>query len=105
MWVRAGSFFVKPDQTMNLRTVYNQEAVPKVRAQPGNLACLLLEPSERDDSPFLVITIWADRAAAEAYEASGAAAEVVSLVRGFFAGPPTLRSYESATVSGLPGIG
>ena len=102
MWVRVGSFFVKPDQATNLRTVYNQQAVPKVRAQPGNLACLLLEPSEQGESPFMVMTIWTDRAAAEAYEASGAAAEVVSLVRAFFAGLPTLQSYESSTISGLP---
>jgi hypothetical protein len=40
--------------------------------------------------------------AAEAYESSGAAAEVVALVRAFFAGPPTLRSYESSSLAGLP---
>jgi len=102
MWVRVGSFLVKPDQVANLRTTYNQQAVPKVRAQAGNLACLLLEPAVEDE-PFLVMTVWNDRAAAEAYESSGAAAEVVSLVRAFFAGPPTLRSYQSASLLGLPG--
>jgi quinol monooxygenase YgiN len=101
MWVRVGSFLVKPDQVANLRKTYNQQAVPKVRAHPGNLGCLLLEPNVEGD-PFLVMTIWADRAAAESYESSGAAAEVVSLVRTFFAAPPTLRSYESASVLGLP---
>jgi quinol monooxygenase YgiN len=104
MWVRIGSFPVKPDQVASLRATYNEEAVPKVRAHPGNLGCLLLEPTTGDE-PFVVMTIWEDRAAAEKYESSGAAAEVVSLVRGFFAGPPTLRSYESASVSGLPGAG
>jgi quinol monooxygenase YgiN len=102
VWVRIGSFPVKPDQVANLRTTYNDVAVPKVRAFPGNLGCLLLEPAAPDDL-FVVMTIWEDRAAAEAYESSGAAAEVVSLVRGFFAGPPSLRSYESASVAGLPG--
>jgi quinol monooxygenase YgiN len=101
MWVRVGSFAVKPDQVGNLRSTYNEQAVPKVRAYPGNLGCLLLEPTGEGE-PFVVITVWADRAAAEKYESSGAAAEVVALVRGFFAGPPTLRSYESASVGGLP---
>ncbi len=101
MWVRVGAFSVKPEQVANLRTTYNEQAVPRVRAYPGNLGCLLLEPSAENE-PFLVMTIWADRAAAEAYESSGAAAEVVSLVRGFFAGPPTLRTYESASHLGLP---
>ena len=100
MWVRVGSFLVKPDQVANLRRTYNTEAVPKVRAQPGNLGCMLLEP-DVEGEPFLVMTVWKDRAAAERYESSGAASEVVSLVRAFFAGPPTLRSYESASVLGL----
>jgi quinol monooxygenase YgiN len=101
MWVRIGSFPVKPDQVMNLRATYNDRAVPKVRAYPGNLGCLLLEPNDENE-PFMVMTIWESRAAAEAYEASGAAAEVVSLVRAFFAGPPTLRSYQSTSLPGLP---
>jgi heme-degrading monooxygenase HmoA len=101
MWVRVGSFLIKPGQAMNLRATYNERAVPKVRAQPGNLACLLLEPTF-DGEPFLVMTVWNDRSAADAYESSGAAAEVVSLVREFFAGPPTLRSYESSSSAGFP---
>jgi len=101
MWVRMGSFLVKPGAHEALRSAYNQQAVPKVRAQTGNLACLLLEP-ESPDEPFVVITVWRDRAAAEAYEASGAAAEVVGLVRAYFAGPPTLRSYASSSLAGLP---
>jgi quinol monooxygenase YgiN len=100
MWVRVGSFLVKPDQAANLRSTYNEQAIPKVRAYPGNVGCLLLEPTAAGE-PFLVMTLWHDRAAAEAYEASGAAAEVVSLVRAFFAGPPTLRSYESSSLLGL----
>ncbi len=102
MWVRIGSFPVKTDHVVNLRNTYNHVAVPKVRASPGNRGCLLLEPTARDE-PFIVMTIWEDRAAAETYESSGAAAEVVSLVRAYFAGPPTLHSYESHSLAGLPG--
>ena len=101
MWVRVGSFLVKPGEAANLRKTYNDQAVPKVRANPGNVGCLLLEPTTEGE-PFLVMTVWTDRAAAERYEASGAATEVVSLVRAFFAGPPTLRSYESASILGIP---
>jgi quinol monooxygenase YgiN len=100
MWIRMGSFAVKPGQQLALRAIYNDRAVPKVRACAGNLACLLLEPATESE-PFLAITIWENRAAAESYEASGSAGEVVALVREYFAGPPTLRSYESASGSGL----
>ena len=99
--VRIGSFPVKADQVAPLRNTYNQIAVPKVRASPGNLGCLLLEPTVGDEA-FIVMTIWEDREAAERYESSGAAAEVVSIVRAYFAGPPSLRSYESDSVAGLP---
>ena len=93
MWVRVGSFAVKPGQAAALAETYNGVAVPKVRACAGSVGCLLIEPVA-PDTLFTVITIWQTRAAAEAYEASGTAAEVVGLVKGFFAGPPTLRAYE-----------
>lgn len=102
MWIRMGSFAVKEGSETALRTTYNDEAVPRVRAQPGNVGCLLLEPASAGE-PYVVLTLWRDRAAADAYEASGAAGEVVGLVRGFFAGPPALRSYQSASEAGLPG--
>jgi heme-degrading monooxygenase HmoA len=102
MWIRLGSFSVKPGAEAALRTAYNERAVPRVRAESGNLGCLLLEPTSAGE-PHLVMTLWRDRAAAEAYEASGTAGEVVALVRTYFAGPPTLRSFESASDAGLPG--
>ena len=101
MWVRMGSFSVKPGAAETLRNTYNEQAVPMVRSQPGNLGCVLLEP-ESPAEEHVVLTLWRDRAAAEAYESSGAAAEVVALVRAHFAGPPTLRSYSSSSERGLP---
>ena len=102
MWIRIGSFPVKPGSEADLRRIYNGQAVPTVRACAGNVACLLLEPVTPGEK-FAAITIWETRAAGEAYDNSGSAAAVVGLVKGFFAGPPTLQSYESATVGGLPG--
>lgn len=100
MWVRMGTFRVKPGMAATLAATYNERAVPKVRAVPGNLGCLLLEPKTSDDD-FVVLTIWRDQAAAEAYESSGGAAEVVALVRDCFAGPPSLSSYVSGSHAGL----
>jgi heme-degrading monooxygenase HmoA len=101
MWIRMGSFAVKAAEVERLKQTYNGVAVPKVRSCPGNLACLLLEPANAGE-PFSAITIWETRAAAEAYEASGSAGEVVALVRDCFAGPPTLTSYSSQSNAGLP---
>jgi len=101
MWIRIGSFAVKPSEVERLKRTYNGVAVPKVRACDGNLACLLLEPAVAGEA-FRVITIWETRAAADAYEASGSAAEIVSLVRDCFAGPPVLESYQCESRGGLP---
>jgi heme-degrading monooxygenase HmoA len=101
MWVRMGTFRVKEGMVDTLVATYNQRAVPKVRGVPGNLGCLLLEPSASDEA-FVVMTLWKDRTAAEAYESSGEAAEVVALVRDCFAGRPNLRSYASTSYAGFP---
>lgn len=100
MWIRMGTFRAKPELVETLVTTYNERAVPKVRAVPGNLGCMLLEPSVSGED-FVVLTVWQDQAAAERYESSGEAAEVVALVRHCFAGPPTLRSYSSGSRAGL----
>jgi len=100
MWIRVGSFQAKPGEVALLKSTYDERAVPKVRATPGNLACLLLAPVAEGD-PFMAITIWETKAAAEQYESSGAAKEVVAMVREFFAGPPRLASYESDSTAGL----
>jgi heme-degrading monooxygenase HmoA len=101
MWIRLGSFTVRPGQEAQLCATYNSQAVPRVRTSPGNLACLLLEPATATDGNFLACTVWATRADAEAYDSSGTAAQVVGLVRQYFAGPPVLTSYVSESRGGL----
>ena len=91
------SFRIQAGEAANLRSTYNQQAIPKVRGVAGNRGCLLLEPADAGDE-FIVMTLWQDRAAADAYESSGAAAEVVALVKRFFAGPPALRSFSSESL-------
>lgn len=97
MFVRLGSFEVVPGKLDELRAVYNRDCVPVVKAAAGNVDVYLLEPAEGTGPivPYTILacTIWATEEAAVAYDASGTAKEVVSKVRHFFAGPPTLRSY------------
>jgi heme-degrading monooxygenase HmoA len=102
MWVRLGTFRVKAGQAEALRIAYNTRAVRKVRSVAGNLGCLLLEPSTAEDGDFIACTLWASRSDAEAYESSGAAQEVVAMVRQYFSGPPSLKAYLSESLAGLP---
>jgi heme-degrading monooxygenase HmoA len=91
MFVRLGSFAVKPGELETLRATYNSVCVPLVRAAPGNVDCFLLEPVAPGE--ILACTMWQDEADAVRYEASGTAQEVVAKVRQHFAGPPKLAAY------------
>jgi heme-degrading monooxygenase HmoA len=92
MFVRLGSFAVKPGELVALRTTYNERCVPLVRAAAGNVDCFLLEPVTADQN-VVACTMWRTEEDALRYEASGAAQEVVAQVRGHFAGPPRLDTY------------
>jgi heme-degrading monooxygenase HmoA len=92
MFVRVGTFQIKPGTLDALRQRYYTECVPLVRAAAGSVDCMVLEPVD-EHAPLAVCTVWETEADAVAYESSGSAAEVVGRVREFFAGPPELRSY------------
>jgi heme-degrading monooxygenase HmoA len=91
MFVRLGTFAVKPGELETLRTTYEGACVPVVRAEPGNVDCFLLEPVGGGD--VVACTMWRTEEDAVRYEASGTAQEVVAKVRQLFAGPPTLAAY------------
>jgi len=92
MFVRLGSFAVKPGALSALRSIYYDDCAPLVRSQPGNVDCFLLENVTAEDA-IIACTMWRAEEDARLYEASGAAADVVAKVRSFFAGPPALASF------------
>ncbi|MEO6419178.1 MAG: antibiotic biosynthesis monooxygenase family protein [Polyangiaceae bacterium] len=92
MFVRLGSFEIKPGALEALRSTYNEACVPLVRAAEGNVDCFLLEPVD-GASAIIACTMWKTEADATRYESSGTAQEIVAKVREHFAGPPKLGSY------------
>lgn len=99
-FVRIGKFTAKPELITDLRTIYEHEAIPKIRETQGNISAVLLE-QHNAVGEFLAVTVWESRAAAEAYDVGGHAAAMVAKVRHTFAGVPTLTTYEAY---GLPPI-
>jgi heme-degrading monooxygenase HmoA len=91
MFVRLGSFAVKPGELETLREKYNEICAPLVRAAAGNVDCFLLEPVAPGDT--IACTMWRTEEDAVQYESSGTAQEVVAKVRQYFAGPPKLDAY------------
>jgi len=93
-FVRVGQFKARPELVETLRTTYERDAIPKIRAAPGNVSAVLLHQHQAPDE-FLAITIWRTRADADAYDASGQAAAMVATIRHAFAGPPVLTTYDA----------
>ena len=92
VYVRVGTFRIKPGTLDEFRQRYYAECAPLVKSARGSVDCMVLEPVDHE-TPLAVCTVWETEDDATAYEASGAAAEVVGRVREFFAGPPQLCSY------------
>jgi heme-degrading monooxygenase HmoA len=97
-FVRIGQFTAKRELISELRTTYADEAIPIIRAAPGNISAVLLQQHRADDE-FLAITVWRTQLDAEAYESSGQAQQIVAKVRHTFASAPTLQTYDAY---GLP---
>jgi heme-degrading monooxygenase HmoA len=94
MFVRMGSFAVKPGELETLRKTYNESCAPVVRAEEGNVDCFLLEPVDsKAGGNIVACTMWRTEADAVRYESSGKAQDIVAKVRQHFAGAPSLLAY------------
>ncbi|HEY6038135.1 MAG TPA: antibiotic biosynthesis monooxygenase [Kofleriaceae bacterium] len=93
-YVRIGQFTALTDRIAELRETYEREAIPAIRAAPGNLSAVLLQQHQASDQ-FLAITVWASEADAVTYDKSGHAARTVAKVRHTFASAPVLTTYDA----------
>ena len=81
-----------PDKAQDAKKIYNEEVVPVVRKQKGNIDCKLLEPADQTDD-YISITTWETKADADAYHTSGVYKELVSKVKRDFSKEPVLKIY------------
>ena len=95
MFVRMAQFQLDPERASAAIRQYVTQGVPRVKACVGNLDCYLLEPVVEGEA-FMACTLWASEADAKAYEVSGLAQEVASLLRVAFVGAPVLKTYRGA---------
>jgi quinol monooxygenase YgiN len=93
-FVRIGQFTAKLENVAELRATYEHEAIPSIRAAPGNISAVLLQQHQAT-AEFLAITVWATEADAIAFDQSGHAAASVAKVRHTFASVPVLRTYDA----------
>ena len=90
MVVRLTHFNVSADQSEDVKKIYNQEVVPELKKQQGHVNVMLLEPM--DSTEYISMTVWQNKADADAYESSGKYKELVGKITGLI-GKPDLKSY------------
>ena len=93
MWIRLIEVKIQPDKLDEARKIYNEEIMPTVKTQKGNVDMFLMESMDREGE-MVSFTSWDSKEDGDAYEASGTYVEMVNKVKHTFAGMPTLWSYE-----------
>lgn len=97
MIVRLTFLSFLPQNLAQAKKLYNEQVVPVVRKQKGNLDCRLLEPKEKTDD-YISMTTWATQEDADAYHQSGTYRELVEKVRKDFAKDPVLKVYTTESI-------
>ena len=97
MHARLTTVSMQPDKVAEMTQIYQNSVMPVISSQPGLKAVyLLVDPSTGNGQS---LTIWDSEADGLAYERSGTYQAQVDKVRAYFAGPPSLKTYEVAAQS------
>ena len=86
-----------PERLQEAKRIYNEEIVPVIKRQKGNIDCKLLEPENKTDD-YISMTIWETKADADEYESSGTYKELVNKLRKDFSKAPVLKVYSAENV-------
>jgi heme-degrading monooxygenase HmoA len=86
-----------PQNLEHAKRLYQEEVVPVVRKQRGNIDCRMLEPFDENDD-YISMTTWETKADADAYNSSGVYMALVDKVRQDFAKDPVLKLYKSESI-------
>jgi len=97
MIVRLTFLSFLPQNLVQAKRVYEEDVVPVVRRQRGNIDCRLLEPIEKTDD-YISMTTWETKADADAYQSSGIYRELVDKVKKDLAKDPVLKVYTAESI-------
>ena len=95
MFARLTFISIKPESVADLKKIYNEEVIPVVRNQKGNIGIWLMEPTNSDDE-FVSLTEWVSETEANAYESSGTYRTLVDKLKDKYKNKPVLKTYNVA---------
>jgi heme-degrading monooxygenase HmoA len=96
MFIRLTFFDFQLQHLDEVKKIFNEEVVPVVKAQKGNLGVWLLEPTNAMDQ-FISLTEWTTEVDAQTYQHSGVYKQLVDLLKDKYSSNPVLRTYNVAS--------
>jgi heme-degrading monooxygenase HmoA len=97
MYVRLTYLNFLPGKAEEAKKIYNNEIVPVVKQQKGNMDCKMLEPVDKGEE-YISMTVWESKEDADSYQSSGVYRELVNKVKALYAKEPVLKVYSTETV-------
>ena len=97
MFVRLTYLNFLPGKAEEAKKIYNNELVPVVKKQKGNLDCRMLEPLDKTDE-YISMTLWDNKEDADAYHDSGTYKQLVDRIKEMYAKTPVLKVYSTENV-------
>ena len=96
MFIRLTFFDFQLQHLDEVKKIFNEEVVPVVKTQKGNLGIWLLEPTNQMDQ-FISLTEWTSEVDAQTYQNSGTYKQLVDLLKDKYRTNPVLRTYNVAS--------
>jgi quinol monooxygenase YgiN len=103
MFARLTFIDVLPAHRNELKKIFNEEVVPVVKNQKGNIGIWLLEPTDIAEE-YIALTEWISREDADSYDSSGTYKKLVEKIKALYRIKPILKTYnisETNLVSAL----
>jgi len=95
MFARLTFIDILPEHQDELKKIFNEEIIPAVRAQKGNIGIWLLEPTDITNE-YISLTEWISAADADLYDSSGTYQKLVDKVKPMYKSRPILKTYNIA---------
>ena len=95
MFARLTFIEILPEHKDDLRRIFNEEVIPVVKKQKGNIGIWLLEPTDTSNE-YISLTEWMSAADADAYDSSGTYRNLVDKIKAMYKSKPILKTYNIA---------
>jgi len=96
MFARLTYIDILPEHHDELKRIFNEEVLPVVRKQKGNIGIWLLEPTDMLSTEYISLTEWISAEDAQSYDSSGTYKSLVDKLKSMYKSKPVLKTYNVA---------